>query len=737
MQFAHADRIRNALGGGAERPVAAAAKLAPRLNAGEATGARLHWWMLALIAISAIAVYANSLRNGFAYDDCGVISNNPRVLELQWTEMWKTGYWPEWEGTPDVLYRPLTIWSYAANQFFTPTSQWAFHLVNVLLHAITSVLVGILASRFLSRRSAGLIAGLLFALHPIHTEAVANVVGRGEILAAMWSLLALLVMLPAEGLLAGAPARRGWWHGWLVAACFLLAMFSKETPAALLGGILFLDIWRWSLWPTGRPALWRWMASQCARYYVPLGTAFGIYMAMRMNAVGFMSKLGIIHPMVNPLVGPTVTAAQRIVTPFVLIARYLKLMAWPKVLLADYSAPSIMPESNLLHAPAALGILLVLAAGLLIVTQWKKRPGVVAALVLLAFSYALAANFLRIGTIFAERLFYLPSAFVIIVAAAAAVGVWGQLQQLEAPKALRVMAACAGLAVCGLLAARTVTRNPDWKDNLNLALATAADNPSSSKALCWAAQVISENVPDAAAREFAIDLFKRSADLYPTNGQAYWELAKHYDRVGKLDQSIIYLAMAARFYAGKADTRTALSGARDDLRHYTAKEYCPGIDKNLHENPNNPAAQFAAGLAAWSYGDLDNAEKFIRRSLELDPTFEEARMELGLLRSERGDPVEGAELMKRYIKLAGFNIKARCQYIGVLLKIDATEHPEALDEAQRQLAAASQMLSKDPSLNDLRRELLEKRAALQPHPATAPLSQSTGESLSHAGPRPY
>ena len=112
-------------------------------------------------------------------------------------------------------------------------------------------------------------------------------------------------------------------------------------------------------------------------------------------------------------------------------------------------------------------------------------------------------------------------------------------------------------------------------------------------------------------------------------------------------------------------------------------------------------------------------------------------MELGLLRSERGDPVEGAELMKRYIKLAGFNIKARCQYIGVLLKIDATEHPEALDEAQRQLAAASQMLSKDPSLNDLRRELLEKRAALQPHPATAPLSQSTGESLSHAGPRPY
>src|SRR5947209_1281090 len=80
----------------------------------------------------------------------------------------------------------------------------------------------------LGNRVVAVVAGLLFAVHPLHTEVVANIVGRAEILAALWSLLALLVFLPAQplGEEMGLDKPRGYWHGWVVGACYLFACLS-------------------------------------------------------------------------------------------------------------------------------------------------------------------------------------------------------------------------------------------------------------------------------------------------------------------------------------------------------------------------------------------------------------------------------------------------------------------------------------------------------------------------------
>src|SRR5947207_10662458 len=99
------------------------ARLAP-------SAAPMTWWMLLLIALLAAGAYANSLYNGFAFDDWAIVKNNQHVVDLEWSTIWTDNYWPKNEGIqPDALYRPLTLWSYLANQVTAPTVLSAINFV--------------------------------------------------------------------------------------------------------------------------------------------------------------------------------------------------------------------------------------------------------------------------------------------------------------------------------------------------------------------------------------------------------------------------------------------------------------------------------------------------------------------------------------------------------------------------------------------------------------------------------
>src|ERR1035437_5913692 len=122
---------------------------------------RLRWWMLLLLALVSVGVYANSLRNGFALDDTAIVECNDRVNSLEWTQIWKENYWPAEDGAaPDVLYRPLTLWSYLATHAMAPDAVWALHLGNVLLHALVTVMSALLAWRIFGSRAVAILTGL-------------------------------------------------------------------------------------------------------------------------------------------------------------------------------------------------------------------------------------------------------------------------------------------------------------------------------------------------------------------------------------------------------------------------------------------------------------------------------------------------------------------------------------------------------------------------------------------------
>src|SRR5512134_598848 len=133
-------------------------------------------WSIAAVVLAALATYANSLLNGFALDDEPIILGNARVHQLaDQAAIWLTPYWPE-HGSRAGLYRPFAIFAYALQWMAGNGAPWVFHLVSVLLHAAVCVLALLLLRRIFDS-AAALAGALIFAVHPLHTEAVANVVG--------------------------------------------------------------------------------------------------------------------------------------------------------------------------------------------------------------------------------------------------------------------------------------------------------------------------------------------------------------------------------------------------------------------------------------------------------------------------------------------------------------------------------------------------------------------------------
>ena len=153
---------------------------------------RLERWELALAlaaAVLAILVALPSLSNGFAYDDHIIVRLNPRVTEPHpfWWHL-QHGYWPS------LAYRPLTVWLFSQEWRIADGAPWVFHGTNVLLLGGVTALVYRLARAFLPRIPA-FAAATLFAVHPVHVEAVANIVGQSELLAALGVLAAVVLFL--------------------------------------------------------------------------------------------------------------------------------------------------------------------------------------------------------------------------------------------------------------------------------------------------------------------------------------------------------------------------------------------------------------------------------------------------------------------------------------------------------------------------------------------------------------
>jgi hypothetical protein len=285
-----------------------------------------------LVFTASVLVYANSLWNGFAYDDTWIVLNNARVHQLADQRMiWLKPYWPTF-GEALGLYRPLTIFLFAIQWAIGAGAAWVFHAVNVVLHAAASVLVLLLLRRLTT--PAGALAGsLTFAVHPVHTEAVANVVGQGELLAAIGVLAACIVFVDRAGV--GISLRRTA----ALAGIFTLALLSKEGAIVLPFLIVLMDL------ALGRVSLRpRAIAAYC-RHIGRLIAAFGIvvaaYLLVRTQVLGSLTGTDVAPSF------PFLYGTKRVLNAFRAWPEYVRLLFFPTDLSADYSPAVILPVESL------------------------------------------------------------------------------------------------------------------------------------------------------------------------------------------------------------------------------------------------------------------------------------------------------------------------------------------------------------------------------------------------------
>lgn len=390
------------------------------------------------VAACAVVVYLGALWNQFALDDNQIVVYNTLVRELG--GVWRafaSPYWP-----PQVsgrLYRPLPLVTYAIDWQVAGGAAWWFHAINVAWHAGASAAVAWLAGRWSGDRAA-LAAGLLFAVHPVHVEAVANVVGRAELMAALFAVLAVYAALAND--------RLGW-----SAVALAAGLLSKENAMV----VPVLIAWGWMV-GLARPSRRR-MAAY-AGVWLALGT---LYMAVRWTVLG--------HEVLDR-VAPVFFGASPVAVRLTAVAALTdvaRLLVFPLTLRADYSPAERTLVPTPLDPRFAFGLLCLAAWGALLWRTWRGGRRVEAfGLGWIAVALFPVSNLaVPVGVLLAERALYLPSAGL-----AVAVGAW--LRDLEA----RRLAYLLGLLVVAG-GVRTALRVPVWRDTRATITSELEDSPRS------------------------------------------------------------------------------------------------------------------------------------------------------------------------------------------------------------------------------------------------------------------
>jgi hypothetical protein len=428
------------------------------------TGSRTHLALaIALLSALVLVAFANSFRAGLIFDNRVVILEDTRVhavtLENLRLILGRTYWWPL---ISTSLYRPVTTLSYLLNYAVLGNGEnpFGYHLVNLLLHLANVLLVFAIARRLTRSMWLAWSVTAVWAIHPVLTEAVTNVVGRGDLLATLGVLAALWCHIRADETIDGR-AQLWWRMGVGVAA--VIGVFSKENAVAVAAIIPLWDLLVARQTQRMRDVWRRW---------VPVVPALLLLLIAR--GVVLADQPPAIYPFVdNPLVGTSWWRAR--LTAVALVTSYLKLIVWPTVLSCDYSYPQITTISGTAGDWVRLGLAVAALGGMAVLVRASRALAFACAC---AFALFLPASNLLFttGTIMAERLVYLPSLGPI--AALIAATVWaGRRARVPAAAGVVVLA-----VILAALSALTVMRNRAWRDEVTLWTAAVEAAPRSFKA---------------------------------------------------------------------------------------------------------------------------------------------------------------------------------------------------------------------------------------------------------------
>ncbi len=565
-------------------------------------------------AVLCLLLYGNTLGNDYVLDDILVLRDNTLVIQgikaiprlLATTHMY--GYL----NIANDLYRPLSLVMFAIEyQFFGPNPAVG-HFFNILVFVGCVCLLYRFLNAFLGpgKIFVAFFATLIFAVHPIHTEVVANIKSRDELLCFLFSMLALLRFLAYQ--------EKGKTGQVVLAGFFLfLALLSKETAITLVGvlAVLFL------VNRTGARM----------RSATVLGVALlssGVFLGLRywvLHRFHFEMANSTQEFAINALFGAP-SATTRFATEIYVLGNYLKLLFVPYPLLCFYSYSSIPFVT--FSDPLAL-MATIVNAGLLGLAVWRllrNRKDAVAFGILFYFiTLSLTTNiFFLIGSQMSERFLFLPSVgFCLAIAVFAdRVGVGNESDPKgERTTRLVFLSALPVLLVfCGL----TMERNLDWQTNFRLYQTDARHAPDDCRLNHFYAVALmhqAHDEPDAVEKRNlyheAIGYLDHAISIYPEFVEAHMQLGVLYDALKMYDSAERHDKIALQMNQVNSLASNALAGI-----YYAQKKYTDAITmyrKTMAIDPNLKMARINMAHCFQEAGMYDSAIVYFRRVLAIDP----------------------------------------------------------------------------------------------------------------------
>jgi tetratricopeptide (TPR) repeat protein len=511
----------------------------------------------------AALVYANSLRNDFAYDDVHIIQENPDLQSLETLpRALIEPYWPGEFAKQLGLWRPTTTAVLGVEYAVSGKDPLLYHFVNVLAHALTTALVVLVLSELMSL-AAAFFGGVVFAVHPVHVEAVANVIGIAELLPAALFLVAVLIHLRG-------PDRTGWGRALAIGGLYAVAFGAKESAVTLPGVLFLVDAARRRIGFGELPdyVRRRW------RPYLAMVVVAVVMVSIRFRILGSVA-----HPFA-PLGADLLEEIPRIWTLSEVWSHYVRLLVFPMDLSADYS-PNVIPISTGWHAANLVGLILTL--GLLVgsIVAWRRPEMARGSATPRALAFGVVwfmivispvSNVLFLsGVLLAERNLYLPS-----VGFAAAFGWFALWVARERPRLSWVLVT----AAVSLMGWRTWTRNPTWRDNTTV--------------------------------------FGRMIADYPHSGRSQWVLGGLFFQRGRPKQGLVSYRAAINILGAHYPLLVEIS------RELIAAQYYYGAERLLLQawqaHPELPSAPTLLAVVYSEEGKPEETERFCRIALALDDT---------------------------------------------------------------------------------------------------------------------
>jgi tetratricopeptide (TPR) repeat protein len=565
---------------------------------------------IALIIILGFAAYANSLSGEFLWDDGMLIKNNTHIRSWHGIPKIFTEDVGSGAGKATNFYRPLQMLTYTVEYHLWGLNEPGYHITNIFLHIIAALLIYWLVTLLFNDRRLSALTGILFVIHPVHTEAVSYISGRADPLAAIFLLLSFILYIKhARSSATGIYIA--------MALSYISAVLSKEISLILpLLLLLYHSLFRERLKP--KPLL----------TIVAISVVYGILRFALLNPI-------LPHKTFN------LTILQRLPGALAAISNYIRLLILPVNLHMEYG--------NMLYSftdPSVISGIAVTALLIFLALKNRGRGNLISFSICWFFVALLPqSNLYPLNTYMAEHWLYLPSVGFFLLLSKGLLLLGDGMVRRDAPSPNKYISIAVLITLLTFYLYLTVRQNGYWREPISFYKRTLSYAPHSSRVY----SNLGVAYMDIERHREAIDSFSRAIEIDPENAAVYFNLGSAYNLESRSEEAIASYKRAIEIDPGYSKAYNNLGNTYnsvDDRENAIAS-----FKKAIEVNPKDALAHHNLGNIYRGMGETQKAIASYKRAIEIDRRYAGAYYSLGVTYYMAGQKNLAKDFFDRAVEL--------------------------------------------------------------------------------------